>query len=230
MARLAPNTEVYENRLTEFARLRAIEDWEQHSGSLASQGGRYAYGIGPFEKLTPEFETADDDFIRTNTSDTSPDTDRAYDNSSSLNNQTSAKTESSPSLIEEFPHYFRKKTVEGELRGYLRLEEGWGGINSVAVPELAVENAVSFLDRFPDDLKQPTPMVATDGEVGLYWRYQSGYVELEFSGDGVMFGYGCDLNGNETFIDDVSLDSSEEIEKALSTVSKIVSKFPIDDD
>ena len=73
-------------------------------------------------------------------------------------------------------------------------------------------------------------MVAADGEVGLYWRYQSGYVELEFAGDGIMFGYGCDLNGNEAFIDDVSLDSHEEIEKAIATVSKIMSEFPIDDD
>ena len=230
MTRLAQNTEVYENRLAEFARLRAIEAWEQHCGSLASRGGRYAYGIDPFEKPTSEFETADDHFIQMNASDTLPDTDRANDNRFSLNNQASAKTESRPSLIEEFPHYFRKKTVEGELRGYLRLEEGWGGINSVAVPELAVENAVSFLDRFPDDLKQPTPMVAADGEVGLYWRHQSGYVELEFAGNGVMFGYGCDLNGNEAFFDDVSVVSFEEMEEAIAIVSKIVAEFPPDDD
>ena len=230
MVRLAQNTEIHENRLAEFARLRAIEDWEQNLGSPASQGGSYTYGIGHFEKPTSEFETADDYFTRVNASDTLQDTDRAYDNRFSPNDQTSAKTESSPSLIEEFPHYFRQKTVEDELRGYFRLEEGWGGVNSVAVPALAVENAVSFLYRFTYDLKQPTPMVAADGEVGLYWRHQSAYVELEFAGDGIMFGYGCDLNGNEAFIDDVSLDSHEEIEKAIATVSKIVSEFPIDDD
>ena len=230
MARLARNTEIYENRLAEFARLSAIEDWEQNLGSLASQGRIYAYGIGHFEKPTSEFETADDYFIQVNASDTLPDTDRAYENRFSPNDQISAKTESGPSLIEEFPHYFRKKTVENELRGYLLLEKGWGGVNSVAVPEFAVENAVSFLYYFPYDLNQPTPMVAADGEVGLYWQYQTAYVELEFAGDGMMFGYGRDLKGNELFVDDVSLDSREEIEEAIATVSKIVSEFPIDDD
>lgn len=230
MTYLAENTEKCEDRLVEFARIRAIEDWEQHSGLLASQGGRYAYGIGPFEKPTSEFETADDHFIQMNVSDTLQDADRADDNPFFPNNQTSAKTESSPSLIEEFPHYFRKKTVENELRGYLRLEEGWDGVNSVAPSELAVENAVLFLYRFPDALTQPIPMVAADGDVGLYWRHQNAYVELEFAGDGMMFGYARDFNGKETFIDDVSLDSVKKIEKIIDTVSTIVAQFPPDDD
>jgi len=230
MALLALSTEVYENRSAEFAGFQAIQDRKQNLGSLASQGRIYAYGIGHFEKPTSEFETADDYFIQMNASDTLQDANRTYDNPFFPNDQTSAKTESGPSLIEEFPHYFRKKTVEGELRGYLRLEEGWGGVNSVAVPELAAENAISILYRFSDALTQPTPMVAADGEVGLYWRHQSAYVELEFAGDGMMFGYGRDLNGKEAFIDDVSLDSTEEMEKAIAIVSKIVAEFPLDDD
>ncbi|OPX39647.1 MAG: hypothetical protein B1H11_02535 [Desulfobacteraceae bacterium 4484_190.1] len=230
MALLAQSTEIYENGSAEFARLRAIEDWEQIIRAPASQGGRYSYSISRIENQTSEFETADDDFNQVNASDTLHDTDRAYDNCFFTDDQTSSKSESQPSLIEEFLPFFRKKTVENELRGYLLLGKGWGGVNSVAAPELAVENAVSFLYLFTYDLKQPTPMVAADGEVGLYWRHQSAYVELEFAGDGIMFGYGCDLNGNEAFIDDVSLDSHEEIEKAIATVSKIVSQFPIDDD
>lgn len=230
MALIALSTEVYENRSAEFAGFQAIQDRKQNLGSLASQGRIYAYGIGHFEKPTSEFETADDYFDQANASDTLQDTDRAYDNGFFPNDQTSDRTESSPSLIEEFPHYFRKKTVENELRGYLALEKGWGGVNSVVVPEIAVENAVSFLFHFPYDLNQPTPMVAADGEVGLYWRHQSAYVELEFPDDGIMFGYASDLNGNEVFIDDVLLDSHEEMEKAIAIVSKIVAEFPIDDD
>jgi hypothetical protein len=225
MARLAQNTEIHENRLAELARRRAIEDWNQHLRPLAFREGGSYYRIGYDESQTSEFDKATD-----NARDTLPDTSCADDSSLSANNQTSSMSESSPSLIEEFPHYFRKKTVEGELRGYLRLEAGWGGVNSVPVPEPAVEDAISFLNRFPDNLTQPTPMVAADGEVGLYWRYQSAYVELEFAGDGLMFGYGRDLNGNEEFIDDVSVDSSEEMEKAIAVVSKIVAEFSLDDD
>ncbi|MDZ7697073.1 MAG: hypothetical protein U5R49_09200 [Deltaproteobacteria bacterium] len=39
-------------------------------------------------------------------------------------------------------------------------------------------------------------MVAADGEVCLYWRHKGAYVEIAFAADGMMFGYGRDLNGN----------------------------------
>ncbi len=230
MARLSENTESYEDRFAEFARLRTIEDWKQNLWPLTTQGGSYAYGIGYISNQTSEFDTAYDDITRASASDALLDTDRADDDCFFPNKQISAKSESRPSIVEEFAPYFRKKTVENELRGYLHLEEGWNGANSVAPPELAVENAVLFLSRFPYDLTQPTPMVAADGEVGLYWRYQGAYVELEFTGDGIMFGYGCDLQGNEAFIDDVSVDSHEEMEEAIGIVSKIVAEFPLDDD
>jgi len=146
------------------------------------------------------------------------------------NSQTSTENEPRQSLIEELLPYFRRKTVENELRGYLRLEKGWDGINSVPAPELAVQNAISFLALFPYDLKQPTPMVAADGEVGLYWRHENATLELEFAGDGVMFGYGCNLQGNEAFFDDVPVDSCAEMEEAIATATRIVAEFPRDHD
>ncbi|MBW2095697.1 MAG: hypothetical protein JRI80_12495 [Deltaproteobacteria bacterium] len=225
MARLARNTEIYENGLAELARRCAIEDWNQHLRPLAFQEGGYYYRVGYNESQSSEFDKAND-----NARDTLPDTRCADHSPLSANNQTSTKSEYEPSIIDSLLPFFRKKTVENELRGYLRLEAGWGGVNSVAVPELAVENAISFLNRFPDNLTQPTPMIAADGEVGLYWRYQSAYVELEFAGDGLMFGYCRDLNGNEEFIDDLLVDSFEQMEEAIAVVSKIVSEFSLDDD
>jgi len=84
-----------------------------------------------------------------------------------------------------------RETVEEELWGYLRLEEGWDGSGSVAPSEHAVKNAISFLHRFPDTMMEPTPMVAADGEVGLYWRHKGAYVEIDFAADGMMFVMMC---------------------------------------
>ena len=113
---------------------------------------------------------------------------------------------------------------------YLNLAEGWDGADSIIVPKLAVENALSFLSKFPLNLAPPTPMIAADGEVGLYWRHQSAYVEVEFAGDGVVFGYGRDLDGKEQFFEDLSIDVDEELTKAIEVVSKIVDGFSLNND
>ena len=230
MAQVARNTEDYGDSLPKVARNRAIRDWNQNLGPLICQEGGYYYGVGQIENQTSGFGAADNYFVPTTASDTLPDLSPTDDRDFPIDDQTSDENESRPSLIERLSPYFRKRAVEDELREYLRLEEGWSGVNSVPAPVSAVENAVSFLYRFSDVLKQPTPMVAADGEVGLYWQYQSAYVELEFAGDGMMFGYGRDLKANELFVDDVSLNSTEEMEKAISTVTRIVEEFPLDDD
>jgi hypothetical protein len=134
-------------------------------------------------------------------------------------------------LAQELKYLTRlgRETVEEELWGYLRLEEGWDGSGSVAPSEHAVKNAISFLHRFPDTMMEPTPMVAADGEVGLYWRHKGAYVEIDFAADGMMFGYGRDLDGKEVFIDDVFADSHEEVESAIAAVSRILAEFPLED-
>lgn len=230
MEQIALEAEHYGYRATKFDRDRVKRDLKQIFSLIINQEGGYYQGVGHMGDQSSEFGAADNYSVPNTDSVMLPGPYRIDDQPFTTEDQTSNESEPWPSLIEEFPHYFRKKTIEKELRGYLRLEERWGGVESVAPPELAVENTISFLSRFPDDLTQPTPMVAADGEVGLYWRHQSAYVELEFAGDGMMFGYARDLNGKETFFDDVPLDSAIEMEKAIATVSKIVVQFPRHDD
>jgi len=69
-------------------------------------------------------------------------------------------------------------------------------------------------------------MVAADGEVGLYWRHKGAYVEIAFTADGMMFGYGRDLNGSEVFIDDLLANSDEKVRNAIAAVSRILAEFP----
>jgi hypothetical protein len=230
MSYLAENTEDYEDGFAEIALDQAIRDWERYSQPMISKSGIYSYSIGHTEDHLSKFGIEDNDPIGVNTSDTPSDRAYADDYRFLQKNQISTKSQTKFSLIEGRWPYFRKRTVENELREYMWLEEGWGGINSIAPSQIAIENALSFIHRFPDTLTQPTPMIAADGEVGLYWRHQSAYVEVEFAGDGMMFGYGCDFHGNEAFIDDLSVDSHEEMEKAIEIVSDIVAEFPIDDD
>jgi len=119
-----------------------------------------------------------------------------------------------------------REAIEEELKSYLRLEEGWDGVGSVAPSEYAVKNAILFIHRFPDTISGPTPMVAADGEVGLYWRHKGAYVEIAFTADGMMFGYGRDLNGSEVFIDDLLANSDEKVRNAIAAVSRILAEFP----
>jgi hypothetical protein len=230
MSYLAESTEDYEDGFTEIARDQAIRDWERYSQPMVSKSGIYVYSRGHTEDYISRSGIKGNDPIRANTSDTPSDKVYTDDYLFLKGNQISTKSQTKLSLIEGRYPYFRKKTVENELREYLWLEEGWDGVRSVPAPASAVENAISFLHRFPDTLMQPTPMVASDGEVGLYWRYQGAYVELEFAGDGMMFGYGRDLNGKELLIDDVSLDSTEGMENAIATLTRIVAEFPLNDD
>ena len=230
MAHLAEETKVSQGTLVEYARIHAIREWEQSSRLAAYREGGCYSGIAYAENLTSGFEIADDYTILSTGSDTLSEFFQSDDKHSFIDDKTSDETESCPSLIEKLSPYFRKMTIENELQGYLQFEDGWDGVNSVSPSESAIKNAISFLHRFSDVLTQPTPMVAADGEVGLYWRYQNAYIELEFAGDGMMFGYARDPNGKETFIDDVLLDSSDEMEKAIATIFEIVAEFPLDDD
>lgn len=230
MAGLALNINTNEESTCYFTRSRAIEEWETAmKATKLSYGGGYSCDIGYLENQTLGSERVIDSTPQRNPSGVLRDMLRNID-SCLWDDQSSIKSEHRHLRVEELLPYYLRKNIEEELQKYLDSADGWAGVGSIAVPKPAVENALSFLSRFPRNLLQPTPMAAADGEVGLYWRHQSAYVEVEFAGDGVVFGYGRDLDGNEEFIEDLSIDVGEEMSRGIEVVSKIVAGFSLDND
>lgn len=101
--------------------------------------------------------------------------------------------------------FLRKLRVNRELKNYLYFLDGWDGPDSKPPPESAVSDAVQMLWALPSNILAPIPMVAGDGEVGLYWKWENAYAELNFFGDGCFTYFAKDLDGNKYYADDVSL-------------------------
>ena len=74
--------------------------------------------------------------------------------------------------------------LHAKLLSYLELQPDWDGRGSVPTSLDAVLDAIAFLGRRPPDVPLPFPQIASDGEVGLYWRTGEVHIEIGFYGDG----------------------------------------------
>ena len=74
------------------------------------------------------------------------------------------------------------------------LEQGWDGYSAEVINHSSIEQALTFLDILPLDVRLPRAMPEPEGEVSLYWRvlYDSqSYAEICFDKDvqGTYFGF-----------------------------------------
>ena len=74
--------------------------------------------------------------------------------------------------------------LHARLLSYLDLTDGWDGYRAAPPSIDAVLDAVAFLVIRPRDVPLPFPQLASDGEVGLYWRTGEIHAEVGFYGDG----------------------------------------------
>lgn len=74
--------------------------------------------------------------------------------------------------------------LHAKLLSYLELQHDWDGCGSVPPSLNAVLDTIEFLGRRPRDVPLPFPQIASDGEVGLYWRTGEVHIEIGFYGDG----------------------------------------------
>lgn len=102
----------------------------------------------------------------------------------------------------------------GKLTSYLELDDGWDGYSGERPSEVAVTDAIQFIQKLRTGLKSAIPMVSSDGEVGLFWKDQENYIDIGFYGDGLYSLYAKLSNGDELLLDDV--DINEEINDQLS--------------
>ena len=78
------------------------------------------------------------------------------------------------------------KRVRTELASYAELADNWDGQGAKRPPQKTIRDALSFLDRRPDDIPLPDPEQGSEGEVGVYWDdADTGiFAEVTFEGDG----------------------------------------------
>ena len=74
--------------------------------------------------------------------------------------------------------------LHAKLFSYLDLSPDWDGRGGVVPSLQAVLDALGFLARRPSGIPLPFPQIASDGEVGLYWRSEVVHAEVGFCGDG----------------------------------------------
>lgn len=70
-----------------------------------------------------------------------------------------------------------------ELDSYKSLKEGWDGYCAELANRDSIMDARVFLSSLPDSPPVPSPMLASDGEVSLFWETSKGYLEASFPGD-----------------------------------------------
>ena len=73
-----------------------------------------------------------------------------------------------------------------ELESYADLPANWDFEGAQKPRERAVQDALTFLEKFPEDLPLPYPEVGSDGDVGIYWdnRETHTFAQVVFDGDG----------------------------------------------
>lgn len=86
--------------------------------------------------------------------------------------------------------------LHARLLSYLALTDDWDGYGAAPPSIDAVLDAVAFLVMRPRDILLPFPQIASDGEVGLYWRTGKVHAEVGFYGDGDLSYYARYTSGS----------------------------------
>lgn len=110
----------------------------------------------------------------------------------------------------------------GTLNGYGNLPEDWDGYGGVPPMSETVSDASNVVSLLPREVPLPKPMLSGNGNIGLYWKTDDLYLDIEFEGDGT-FSYYAEKAGVEPLFDDmisVATDKlPEELEQLLFSLS-----------
>lgn len=72
----------------------------------------------------------------------------------------------------------------GKLQSYRSLDEDWDGYGGSPATYKSFISAIEFLSSLSQRFDTPSPMLASDGEISLYWKTEDKYLEISFPGDG----------------------------------------------
>jgi hypothetical protein len=110
--------------------------------------------------------------------------------------------------------------VEDKIYSYLSLDKGWDFDEGLVPSYDMVINAISFLKKIKEfRIIPPKPMLASDGEICLFWKKQNLYIEIGFSE--TSFSYLVDDKKNPYGMDDCSIEklSSTDLFSVLVDIS-----------
>jgi len=114
-------------------------------------------------------------------------------------------SENDECMISENP----TKEITDQLKGYLFLEPGWDGYEGITPLKEAINDAITMVKALPEGFPLPNPMVAGDGEVGLYWKRGNVFIDIEFSGNGLATYYARAADGKEFYGEDIEFSINE---------------------
>ncbi|MBI6884298.1 hypothetical protein [Pseudomonas putida] len=69
------------------------------------------------------------------------------------------------------------------LESYAALKAGWDGYSADPANAQSIMDARVFISTLPEQYVLPKDMLASDGEVSLYWECGDTYLEVSFPGD-----------------------------------------------
>lgn len=110
----------------------------------------------------------------------------------------------------------RRKSLKNTIIEYLMLPSGWDGYSGQSGRLDSIVDALVFIESLPVDRVSPESMLASDGEVSLYWKLcdsgasgdmkESFYLEVSFPGDSTY--HYITSSAQERFgVDDVPLET-----------------------
>lgn len=111
-----------------------------------------------------------------------------------------------------------------ELNDYLDLSHGWDGPDSIPPTRKAVDDAIQLIQALPISFAPAIPMVAGDGEIGLYWESGDVYVELSFWGNGLITYFARDSKGEKYYGDDLPI-YDKSFEREVAPIISYLSEF-----
>lgn len=107
----------------------------------------------------------------------------------------------------------KKDNLRAYLKALTELEEGWDGYSGVAASNESYLGSLSFLDKFLSfnqeqqySLIFPQAMLASDGEISLYWEKDNNYLEIILT-DNNSYYYFYDSIDNSFGEDDLKIDN-----------------------
>ncbi len=121
-------------------------------------------------------------------------------------------TSSNYTLTNEYKKLYQK------LYTYRNLNNNWDGYDGVRPPEEVITTTEKFISILEKNLiPPPVSMVSGSGQVALFWKNKSEYIEVDFDENNYL-SYFCKLN-NKVYGEDGVIVSSHISEKLLSSLN-----------
>lgn len=90
-----------------------------------------------------------------------------------------------------------------EVNSYIEFSRGWDGSDGLPPSQGALDESLNLLSKLEWlGVVEPKTMLENDGEIGLYWRTESCYLEIGVIGDGDWGTYGINRSTKDELMID----------------------------